>query len=313
MASEQDIEALQDQLDELKKALLQEKKDRDKTVVYSRDRKITTFSATCDVQEWVNLVGNHVESRFKDDKEKAAFVMENLDHASRTEIRFLLGSRASAEQILQQLLDSYGIKDQVIDLQSLFYSRSQKPDEKLEDYMSALMEILNNILQKDISFTDNRNNMLKFKFADGVLDPSLKRELKRVNEERPTMSSVGLRHHAIQWMDNSKSKDIPTTSAAASSNAISTDPVMTHLAAQDKRIEELTQLIRQMKSPTQEAADSARASGPRLRCNYCRKPGHRIADCYKLRNRNAAQPNQDTASGNARTSAGRADRQTTRH
>lgn len=317
-ASSLEFKALQARISELEKEL---KEKKDKTVVTFRDRKIPTFTSFGDVNvnDWVSTVLCHLDggagNRFKDEQEKAAFVFEHLDHAVRTEIRFILGDKTTSGEILNQLILSYGGKVEAIKLQSIFYSRDQKPDESLQDYLLALMEILNEMIAKDMSYKKTKDNMLKFKFSEGVLDTSLKRELKRVVEERSDMSIVDLRHHALSWVASADSTGIvPAISSSTRVGEKFTDFQL------HKQVEELTEMVKQLQK--QNCQPSVQPTGQPiqdqesyLRCNYCRKPGHKIDDCFKLKAKRRKEEtgqgqSQWSQSGNLGASAGRADRQT---
>lgn len=113
-------------------------------------------------------------------------------------IRGLFGIRSSAQEILDFIQSTYGVKDSVIVLQLSFYSR-QKVSQSMRDYMRALMELLNGIITKDKSFQKEKSQMVKFKFADCVQNISLHHELNRLNDERHSLSTAELHHHAEDW------------------------------------------------------------------------------------------------------------------
>lgn len=300
------VDTLQAKIQELEKQL-QEKK----IVVYTRDRKIPVFPTGCaDVLEWTELVQAHVNVRFPEETDKVAFVLEHLDQATRTEVRFAVGSNPSAEAIFTHLGKAHGSRKTVLDLQGKFYSRDQQSGESLEVYMLALMEILNTIVQLDAQFAAKKEDLLKFKFANGVRDASLKRELRRVNEERKDLTSSDLRHHATTWMGDVQQLDSATP---AVSNAISSDPMSSKLSAQQTQIDELKQLIKQMQTKGSTAESTSENSSTHIQCRYCKKMGHKKADCFKLKRKLEAQGNQtQSASGNFFQSAERAAQQTSR-
>lgn len=277
-------------------------KDTEKPVIYARERKLTQFDPKSDVTDWVETAKICISARFKDDKDKSAFLLEHLDSKIRTEVKFSCGFLPPPGEILDYLISSFGIKDTSNELQKQFYVRNQHSAESLEDYMQALMEILNQIVEKTKSI-GNKEELLKFKFADGVADTALRRELKRLNEERPTLTVFELRHHAKTFMSSPTSSHGPAAAAASVSEqeasvfseSISGDSVHTKLHKQQKQLDELTELLRSLATDkkTQPTTDT-----PSLFCNYCKKSGHDKSKCFKLQRKQQREDKSGKSSKN---------------
>lgn len=305
----QQEQALKAKILQLQTELDKVKQEKDKPYVYTRERKIAVFSSDCDVSDWVRTVQAHVESRFKEEKERTSFVLEHLSSAARTEVRFELGEKSSSGEILDFILTSFGVKDTVIELQRTFYNREQRPEETLREYMLALMEIMNTILLKEKSFTKERSKMLKFKFAEGVMDVSLRRELKRLNEERESLSANELRQHATAWMESS-SPVAPVSAVSAASSASVNGDLLSRLSAQERQLREVTELLKNLKAPSGHNApiasgvqdsrsnadnsENRSANYSKVQCSYCKRFGHVKAKCFKLQRKNSTQEGSRT-------------------
>ena len=72
------------------------------------------------------------------------------------------------------------------------------------DYTYVFMDILLGLRDKVSRGVKDMDNLLKQRVAEGVTDVALKRELNRLNEERPTMKFYELREHAKDWLDSGR-------------------------------------------------------------------------------------------------------------
>ena len=276
---QEQIERLQGQLKEIS----------GRKMVYSKDRKFVKLNGDVDVSEWLQNIGDFVKNRFTDEQEKVMFLMDHLEKEARTEVRFRIKlDKSTAEEVMQVLRDLYGARDSAVQLQQQFYSRNQSTGETLQEYVLDMMTRVNAIVEKQTSLYKSKDEMIKHKFAEGVLDLGLRRELRRLNEERPSLQFWELRHHAIAWEESSA---VPSTSETvnevqASSEGMKYSDMCSLLERQQKQIEDLTVMLKDLKGSTVERPSVA----PSVRnkdiiCHYCKKPGHIKANCFKLKNR----------------------------
>lgn len=286
-AEQSSVADLQTKIQQLEQLL----KDKEKPIIYTRDRKLAQFDPKENVTEWINAAKVAIEGpRFKEDSERATFLFEHFDQQVRTEIRYACGPKASSFDIFQYIQASFNTKDTANELNRKFYTRNQGVKETLEEYMLELMSILNSVTEKSSMSIKQKDQLLKFKFADGACDTSLKRELKRLNDERPTLSSHELRHHAVMFMD--VRKDAAVQEVNTSSEGMR-DPVQQRLVEQQKQLDELTKMMKSFVSG-KETTPAPQSS--EKRCKYCRKPGHEISECFKLKRKEEARKDQPTDS-----------------
>lgn len=275
------IEALQQQLKDL----------NGKKMVYAKDRKFGKLNKETDVCEWIQDMGDYIKTRFSDEHEKVMFILDHLERDARTEVRFRAQvDKATADEILQILTDLYGSTDSLVQLQQQFYCRNQVSGESLQEYALDLMTKMNVIVEKEPSLRNGKEETMKQKFAEGVLDLNLRRELRRWNEERSKMKFWELRQHAITW------KGEPTQVAAeprdmnqATSQGMKYTDVCHLLEKQQKQIEDLAMVVKDLKgNRAQTDSDSKSDTTVKkkaLTCYYCKKEGHIKANCLLLKGR----------------------------
>ena len=232
------MDALQDQIkkleQELKDKMLENKQMSEEveshqtTVVYQPkpEKTLKKFKETDDVQEWIETAQRSI-NKFKNETDKVDLLLNFLDRKPRIEVKFRIQrDKVSAEEIFTILKEVYGLKDSILQLEKDFYSRNQEVGEDLADYSLALMEILMNIEKKDSKYAQSGEERLKNRFADGVGDVALKRELNRLNKERPKLKFHQLRDEALDWFSKEEPPQDTVTVGAVSSQDTSLSQIM---------------------------------------------------------------------------------------
>ena len=172
----------------------------------SKDRKFEKFSGTGNFQIWHEDMKQYVDTRFKDKElQKVTFVYEHLVGNAKKEVRFRLDiTKCTADNVFQVLDSVFGTKQSTTQLLQKFYGRNQLSNQSTEDYAYILIDIMTNLRSKEPKKYQDCEAMMKEKFADGVNNQQLKRELKRLNFDRPELKFWELRDRAIKWMDDEK-------------------------------------------------------------------------------------------------------------
>ena len=149
--------------------------------------------------------------------------------------------------------------------------------------------------------------LLRDQFVEHVLDPNLRRELKRVVRQHPDYSLLDVRSEAIRWeregrpeeprgrsysvpsfsaMQYSESK-APTTSAISTANTEMAE-LKCMLQNQQEQLNKLTQGLFALQAASR---PPARQTYPNtIICNRCQKPGHYANQCRNERANSHAQP-----------------------
>jgi hypothetical protein len=182
---------------------------RNSTVVVSstKERKIEIFTASKDVDEWIQNVELFINKKLESEREKVNYIIDHLHNDVKTEIRLEIDPmKSTSRELLKLLKDIYGIKKTWFELEVEYYARNQHDGETLMQYSHELMTILFLLQKKSSEPKKDSDKMLKQKFADGVLDPDLQQELKRLNRENSSLKFYELRQLAIDWRNNRQSQ-----------------------------------------------------------------------------------------------------------
>ena len=169
-----------------------------------------------------------------------------LDKKPHIEVKFRIRrDRTTAREIFVILQDVYGLKDSWNTLEKMFYSRNQDIGESIQDFSIALMEILMKMDKLRQSSDDGTDCKLKDRFADGVHDVSLRRELNRLNKERPTLRFYQLRDEALDWCkkDDDPAKETATVESATAQEATQVSQMMQLLQEQQSQLSILTEAV----------------------------------------------------------------------
>ncbi len=172
----------------------------------------------------------------------------------------------------------------MLQLQQKFYSRDQGKDESLSDYSYILMEIMLVLQERDSRTYADSDAILKERFAEGIRDKSLKRQLKWLNLES-SLKFWQLRDRARSWIENGSRATLARSQGVlATSEALHGD-FKKALEDQQKQIKELSDSISVLaKGLCRKSSDSATGRGQgkiRFLCHYCKGPNHYARDCFK--------------------------------
>ena len=81
-----------------------------------------------------------------------------------------------------------------MDTNAATFSQDNRVDESLDDYSQSLIQMILKMEKLNPSLLWEADVMLEETFAEGVLGVSLRRELKRLNKERPNMEFYQIRN-----------------------------------------------------------------------------------------------------------------------
>lgn len=260
-----------------------------------KEKKVTKFNGDGDVIDWTREILDYVNTRFDTDAVKVDYIVDHLEGKAKKEIKYrLLGVTSNAEDVTEMLIDTFGDRDKAVRLQQTFYSRIQRADETTEDYAYALTDLIIKMTNVGVKLAYTTDQILKERFADGVADPSLGRELNRLNTESATLKFHELRKKALLWEDRDRT-DYRRSAVKASSEQMAAPTVMQLLQNQQKQLEQMQKLIKtntsgttseeKNSSHTQQTSQSTSSCKPvtvkkaKFICNYCKEPNHRVKDC----------------------------------
>ena len=209
------------------------------------EKNLKKFKEGDDINDWVDIAQRYI-NKLKNESEKVDLILNFLDKKPLIELKFLIHNRdkTTSSEVFKILKDVYGLKDTWERLEKKFYSRDQEDGETLQDYSHALMEILLDMEKMNTTSSVNTDRKLKDRFADGVNDVSLSRELDRLNRERPRLKFFELRDEAKNWCRKSKDNNAEKEDTVTESiSAQQSDNVLKLLQDQQLQIQHLTEAV----------------------------------------------------------------------
>ena len=239
-------------------------------------KKLPKYAGKGDITEWLEDCETTL-ARFTNEKDKASFLLDHLEGAAKTEVKFQVDIRkATADEMITVLREVYGSHDTWIQLQQQFYSRDQKPGEDFMQYTYSLMDILLELRDKLPEGVMDMDSLLKQRVAEGVVDVTLKRELHRLNEERDNMKFHKFREHAKEWLDSGKKgKKTAIQEEHTTSNEL--QELRDLVQEQKKRLDEFQCNMHQQQANPQQEFDKEPFT-----CHYCGGPNHFKRTCIKF-------------------------------
>ena len=170
-----------------------------------RERKIRSFSGQVGdlgVQEFVADIQSLFRARSMSPEEQCDLILSHLEGSARHEVRYRPGEATrSPQRILDILLDVFGEKRSVSQLQEQFYLRKQLDGETIRSYSAVLLELLEVLTRKDPRSVNDPDRVLAEHFAEGSRDRILRREIKQQLRQRPDIPFIDLREEAIRWSE----------------------------------------------------------------------------------------------------------------
>ena len=268
-------------------------------------RKAITVDDT-DVEEWIEDVQNYFDTRHLAEGQKIEFIYEHVDGQVRSELRYRPEQeRRSAQSILKIIHDVFGDSESLSALQEMFFKRSQKADETLHEYSLSLMQLHDKIQKRSLEtgITSYDDKILKDKFTEGVKDEHLRRELRRLQIDCPSMPFTVFRDRAIKWV-GSETSGLKASKAKSCSSVNKTEvevsgqtghdsSLLGILKKQQEQLDKMSSMIQGLKQPKYRGRwkDGTNDKGERV-CFKCHQPGHLIKDCPQRQNANNAQSSE---------------------
>ncbi|XP_076464568.1 uncharacterized protein LOC143296491 [Babylonia areolata] len=138
------------------------------------------------------------------DEMAAYFVYSHLQGTTRRKLMLWdLEETNIPEKVIDILLGVFGDGQRVTTLLSTFFSREQLLKESILDYSHDLRSLERTIQMKTTG--DLTNEMLRDHFIDGLRNPLLKRELRRVVRQGPQITFIQARNETL-WQELEEDK-----------------------------------------------------------------------------------------------------------
>ena len=195
------------------------------------------------------------------------WILQSLTGCARREVLQRSPERLTADGILRALTDTFGDTRSPTALLSAFHQKRQGAAESLLCFAHHLQRLAQQ--SNDKRPGNVTEETLRDQFVEGLLNPALRRDVRRYVREHPSTDFIGARAEAQRWL---KEDDLPDYTATVQQSSASQP---TNELAEVKK--ELARLTERMASI--QLAQS-RSTTP-VTCFYCQRSGHRQDVCRK--------------------------------
>lgn len=286
-------------------------------VFVPRDRKCPKFNGRVGIgiEEWVEEAQACMRVRHLSETDKAFYLFDHLEGEAREEIKYRPEvERKDPGRIISALRELYGCSQSYVSLQEAFFSRKQQEGESLLEFSLVLMGLLEQVKQQSPHGMPNSHVLLRDQFVEHVFDSALRRELKQLIRQQPTLTLLEIRSEALRWeregmpgSTRARSHSVPSAHGIqygvqgnpfvgirSSPGSLEMAELRDMLKSQQEQLTKLTQSFARLQNP-QSRSQSPR-QGPVI-CRRCQKPGHYARDCDGERAPSRAQfPSRSVAS-----------------
>ena len=267
-----------------------------KCISLPRKRKSGPLVAlkTCLVLDFVEDIRAGIKLRKLTGESAIDYVLAHLEGSARQEVQHRQDrEKKDAESIMNILLEAFGDKLNASQLMRQIYNRVQNEDESVTQYAYALLALATRLQRKPEA--PESKSVIKEQFKDGLSDPVLRREVKRLYKEKPELSFLEVRDWAVE-MDEEELKGInprkkKCTTYQAEATAQMGKMVEGLTAAIKGQTEVLDKMIAQQGifnsrlSQLEERQDNARSARrppldkSKIECHRCHRMGHYAREC----------------------------------
>ena len=255
-----------------------------------KEKKIRPFNGkdTMDVICFVEDIKAGIKLRKLIGESAINYVLAHLEGPARQEVQHRSDSeKKDAEAILNILLDAFGDKRTVSQLMRDLYNRIQMEEESVAQYGYALLALTTQIQRKPDA--PEIESILKEQFRAGLIDPVLRREVKRLTKEKPELSFLKIRDWAVEMDDEEKGgysrkkkctsnqaeakleigKMVEGLAEAIKGQTLLLDKVIAQQGAFNSRLDRLEQ----------DTARRGRRDQSTVECYRCHQMGHYATQC----------------------------------
>ncbi|KAI7796844.1 rap guanine nucleotide exchange factor 6-like [Triplophysa rosa] len=165
-------------------------------VYIPREKQIVPFSGDCGkdyqtVDELIEELERVIRVRGLNTEDQVDFILSHLRGSALDEVKLCMGGENKLpHDLFTYLRAAFREKRTTSQLLHAFYARKQLDGEDFRDYSHALSVMLNSAIQDQ--------------FTEGVRDSALRRELRKVVCERPSVTLFDVREEALMWFSEER-------------------------------------------------------------------------------------------------------------
>lgn len=164
--------------------------------------------------------------------QKVEILIGQLQGAALREVKsWPRSERKTAEQILDRLNTTFETRT-ASELKMCFFGKWQQPKVTLRDFALSLQEALRAVIHIDPREAEGQDQTLREQFIEGVLDKSLKRQLKMLSAQHPNTPFLDFKELAIDILGERHQSEPPEDKRVGPAPRPATHSQMTEHGAQ---------------------------------------------------------------------------------
>ena len=252
--------------------------------------------------EWAEELDSYCRQLELTKDEKVGVALDHLGGVAREEVLCSPPEdRDTLDKLVARLRKAFGQSESVTGLTGILYARCQHDGETLAEFSRALMRIHDRMESSAKGPELNalqlmRDKALKERFVQGAHDEATRRELHRVQIERPTLTFYQFREHVLELFPESEGKvakrnkvreaamcpeepEVQVRAAAAKRS----DDVLSQLVVSNQLIVEKLDTLTNILNTKLDAAVAPKPR-PTVTCFHCKKIGHISRNCWQKNN-----------------------------
>ena len=169
-------------------------------VIVPREKKLRKYGGVGDdkaLEDWIADAQCSVAVQQLNEQDAVNFLYDNLKGVAGDEIRLRPGDEwADPSSFCAIVRDVFGEKLSKTQSLQRFFSRKQKDREHVQDFSHALMSMAEHIVRDFPGPMDNKDQNLRDTFIENLLDPMIRRDLKRMVRKHPDRTFNEVREEA---------------------------------------------------------------------------------------------------------------------
>ncbi|KAI7789366.1 rap guanine nucleotide exchange factor 6-like [Triplophysa rosa] len=273
-------------------------------VYIPREKQIVPFS-----DEFIEELERVIRVRGLNTEDRVDFILSHLRGSALDEVKLCMGGENKLpHDLFTYLRAAFREKRTTSQLLHAFYARKQWDGEDFRDYSHALSVMLHSAIQQSPNIVPNIQLALRDQFIEGVRDSALRRELRKVVRERPSVTLFDVREEALMWFSEERpcganvarsrnllgvgtgedTGHVNMTTTVPSDLGVAFQEMVKVITQQGKAISELTNAVRdlttQRSNPGGEKSSKAKFKPKYTRdgqpiCLRCEGIGHLARQC----------------------------------
>ena len=181
-----------------------------------------------------------------------------------------------------------------------FFASAQEPEESVTAWACRLREVLSQCPDDTYSSGPQHLAILRQKFWSGLRSEKIKTATRHKFDAGKTLNELIVSARVVeQEIGLGKPKPVSLLSPNPTAQEVETVvELKKKIQALEKEMSELKREKQKVAAKVTDATAATDVPGFNGHCNYCKKKGHMVADCYKLKHKNSGNGERPLEMGN---------------